>query len=127
MNLHKERLIELNRQKYYVRMGEKFMRDLPLYRSALTYYEDLSGTGLPETKQRVLDGKIQRLHHTMDAADRAMGLLTPLERDILTGLFLEEDKTPLDICADCAIEKSTLYRHRSHALEKIGKAIYGVR
>ena len=108
-------------------MGENFLRDLPLYRNALTYYEQLAGTGLPETKQRILEGKIERLRHTMNAAENALSLLTPLERDILTGLFLEGEKTPFDVCADCAIEKSTLYRHRSQALEKVGKAIYGVR
>ena len=115
----------MTEKKYYMKMGEKILTDLPLYRSALAYCEELRDTPLSVQKQRELAGRIRRLRHTIDAADRALGLLTPLERDVVTGLFLGEGKAPLDVCADCAIEKSTLYRHRSRALEKIGKAVMG--
>ena len=107
-------------------MGEKVLCDLPLYRSALRYYEDLSADGTPVQEQREVDGKIRRLRHTVDAADRAIALLKPLEREVVSLLYLNGEKAPLDVCADCAIEKSTLYRYRSRALEKIGKAMVGV-
>lgn len=56
-----------------------------------------------------------------------MKLLTPNERTVIEELYLKPIEDNIyDICDACNQERSTIYRNRTTALEKIGRAVFGL-
>lgn len=110
----------------YIRKAESLLKDVNFYRASLDYYRSVADCAedlrLEESdivkKERFLSG-------TINAVENAMSLLNDTERAIVTSLYFDKSKTFDDVCDECALERSSVYRYRSSALKKIAKAIYG--
>ena len=46
-------------------------------------------------------------------------------REVIDKLYFHKELSFYDICEECGLERSSIYRHRTNALYKIATAIYG--
>lgn len=77
-------------------------------------------------KKMILFNRLEALYKLTDLCDRALNSLPPMERDILTEFYVTPHKDHVDyICMRHAIEKSTVYRIKSAALENFAKIMFG--
>lgn len=75
----------------------------------------------------------QELHWALEQAqswiktvDRALGVLTPEERLVLSRLLVYPERGSLErLCADLGVEQSSIYRKRDKALQRFAVALYG--
>lgn len=78
--------------------------------------------------------QIQNLERSLDSTsrwlkiiDRGMEVLSKGEHMILYELYIRKSDRPLlDLCRRMEIEKSSVYRKRDKALDKLAMAIFGV-
>ena len=109
-----------------LKRAEKLLRELPYMESALAYYESLADTPLSRSDRRILRVKRAGLRESVQAAYRALSLLTPEERRMADIHFLAPGERDLSsVCAACAMEKSSVYRRRRRILEKVALAVWG--
>ncbi|MCR5683050.1 MAG: hypothetical protein K6G29_11435 [Clostridiales bacterium] len=108
-----------------LRRAEKLLRELPYMESALVYYDSLAETPLARRDRRILRVKRAGLRDSVEAAERALSLLTPEERKVADCLFLSPESDLGEVCAACAMEKSSVYRKRRRILEKVALAVWG--
>ncbi|MBQ0111233.1 MAG: hypothetical protein KBS41_04845, partial [Oscillospiraceae bacterium] len=77
-------------------------------------------------KKLILFSRLEALYKLTDLCDRALNSLSPMERDILTEFYVTPHSDHVDyICTRHAIEKSTVYRIKSSALENFAKIMFG--
>lgn len=113
-------------KNYAMKMAEKLLCDLELYRSSLNFYKGiLECESLPEEKYTAARSKIKYIEHLLRSAENALGLLDATERKVITNMYLRKEPF-YDICEECSLERSSIYRHRTSALKKIAKAVYGI-
>lgn len=103
----------------------KLLSELPYLKNALLYYDSLAEAPLSREEARFVRVKRRQLMRSVAAGERALALLTPTERQVAEILFLRPRKEGEDICALCAMEKSTVYRWRKRVLDKIFLAVWG--
>lgn len=114
------------KKSYSVRKVEKILRELDTARHSLAYLTSIQGTSsLPLRKEEILKRRIQYLSHTIAAVEHALGFLDPVEQKIICGLYLDREPSLGRVCEACALEKSSVYRYRARALEKLAFALYG--
>ena len=105
----------------------KLLRELPVHRAALAVYEETAdGAELTPARRTALEKRIARTRRIVTAVDHAMTLLSPTEMEIITGLYFESGLTAEDLCERCAMERSSIYRYRASALEKLESALYAI-
>lgn len=114
---------------YYKKKAEQLLENLETYKISVEIMRELENCGaLSLRKAKTAHIKREHYENLIKAADRAMSLLTPTERRIIDELYFRKDEHSFfDVCEICAMEKSSIYRHRDKALNKIGKAIFGLR
>ncbi len=113
-------------KNYAMRAAEKLLCDLELYRSSLNFYKGiLECDALPEEKYCTARAKIKYLEHLLSSAEKAVDLLDETEKKVITNMYLQKESF-YDICEECSLERSSIYRHRTSALKKIAKAVYGI-
>lgn len=104
-------------------------------RSARTDSMPVSGGG-NQREEALLNNLIQRqeLDNTLKQAnlwlkntDRAMGILSPEEKQILHKLLIYPQKHGVEqLCQELGMEQSTIYRKRDEALRRFTLAYYGI-
>lgn len=105
----------------------KLLRELPVHRAALAVYEETAdATELTPERRTALEKRITKTRRIVTAVDHAMTLLSPTETEIITGLYFENGLTAEDLCERCAMERSSIYRYRASALEKLESALYAI-
>lgn len=113
-------------KNYAMKTAEKLLCDLKLYRSSLNFYKGiLECDSLPEEKYKTAQNKIKYIEHILSAADKALELLDETERKIITNIYFRKEEL-YDVCEECSLERSSIYRYRTSALKKIAKAVYGI-
>lgn len=114
------------KKSYSVRKVEKLLRELDATRHSLIYITSIQGTsGLSLRKEELLKKRVCYLTRTIAAVERSLEFLTPVERKVIDGLYLAEEPSFDKVCEECALEKSSVYRYRARALEKLAVALFG--
>jgi len=113
-------------KNYAMKTAEKLLCDLELYRSSLNFYRGiLECESLPEEKYKTAQNKIKYIEHLLSSAENALCLLDETERKVITNIYLNKEEL-YDVCEECSLERSSIYRYRTSALKKIAKAVYGI-
>jgi DNA-directed RNA polymerase specialized sigma subunit len=113
------------KKSYAVRNVEKILREYNACCHSLAYLMSIRDTGLSLKKEEIARRRIKYLSHTLNALEHAVGLLDPLEQKIIRGLYFDADGSVEKVCDTCALEKSSVYRYRTRAIEKLAAAMYG--
>ncbi len=115
------------KKNYYIRKTEKLLGELDACRNSLDYLTSVQDTAnLPPKKAELRKKRIHYLTNTLDAVDRAMALLDPVERTVIEGMCIRRTPEALEeVCEACGLERSSVYRHRARALKKLAAALYG--
>lgn len=113
---------------YYKKKAEKLLENIEVYRLAVETMKDMEACGgISLRKAQAAREKRIYYEKLLAAADRALALLTPTERQVIEEIYLNQhEHTFFDICDACAMEKSSVYRYRAKALDKIGRAVFGI-
>lgn len=113
---------------YYKKKAEQLLENLEVYRSSVETMKEIESCG-GISLRKAKSAREKRLYYEklLSAADRALALLTPTERLIIEEIYFKHnEQTFFDICETCAMEKSSVYRYKSIALNKIGRAVFGL-
>ena len=113
------------KKNYSIQKTEKVLRDLIASRHALAYLNSVQGASLSLKKEEIAKKRILYLSRTIEALEHAVGLLDPIEQKIIRELYFDEDGSVEEICETCALERSSVYRYRARAIEKLAVALYG--
>ncbi|MBQ4590464.1 MAG: hypothetical protein IJP32_12140 [Clostridia bacterium] len=114
------------KKSYSVRKVEKILRELGASRHSLAYLTSVQGTSaLPLRKEQLLKNRLRYLSRTIEAVEHSLAFLDPVEQKIITGLYFDAEPSIERVCEACAMEKSSVYRHRARALEKLAVALFG--
>ena len=108
-----------------LKRAEKLLRELPYMESALAYYDSLADAPISDRVRRALNGKQKNVQNSVTAVQRALSMLSPTERQVADELFFAEKPDIAELCEDCGLAKSSIYRHRRHILEKVVAAVWG--
>lgn len=102
--------------------AEKLLRNLNQYRTYADYYEALEkNDSLPPRKSQAVKFRAVHYREVVKALDAALGDMSKLERDVVTLLYIMPDNCVDDVCDIVAAERSTVYRYRASALDKIAE------
>lgn len=113
-------------KKYLLRKVEKILRELDAYKHSLAYLSAIQETAaLTPRAAETTRKRIRSLTLTITSLEHALGLLTPLERTIIDTLYLTSEHSFDDLCETCALEKSSVYRYRTRALQKLAVVMFG--
>ncbi|MBR5313245.1 MAG: hypothetical protein IKU40_10235 [Clostridia bacterium] len=113
------------KKTYSIRKTEKLLRELDASRHALAYLNSIQGASLSLRKEETVKKRILYLSRTTEALEHAVGLLDPIEQKIIRGLYFDADGSVEKVCETCALEKSSVYRYRARAIEKLAATMYG--
>ncbi len=105
---------------------DRFLKDLTIYEAYIDYYTKLKNTDKLTIEQTKTVTYRLELYATMTRATRrAIENLTPTERRIVNLLYFTPETTVDDVCYEVSMERSTVYRYRASALDKISAQIFG--
>lgn len=108
-------------------MAEKLLADYELYKSSVDYYTGLlECDSIPTETREKAAAQIKYQTHIILSIERALSLLDKTEREVIDKLYFHKELSFYDICEECGLERSSIYRYRTNALCKIATAIYGV-
>lgn len=113
------------KKNYSIRKTEKLLRELDACRHALAYLNSIQGASLSLRNEEITKKRILYLSCNLKALEHAVGLLDPTEQTIIRGLYFDADGSVEKVCETCALEKSSVYRYRARAIEKLAAAMYG--
>jgi len=115
------------KKNYSIKKAEKLLGELDAFRNSLAYLTSIQNdVNLPLRRAEIRKKRIRYLTNTLDAAERALALLDPVEREVLEWMCIRRTPEALeDVCEACGLEKSSVYRHRARALKKLAAALYG--
>ena len=113
------------KKSYAVRNVEKILREYNACCHSLTYLMSIQDAGLSLKKEEIARRRIKYLSHTLNALEHAVGLLDPIEQKIIRGLYFDADGSVEKVCETCALERSSVYRYRARAVDKLAVALYG--
>ena len=78
-------------------------------------------------ERQELAQNFHRAQRLVQTADRALGVLSPQEKLVLSRLYIYPEKGALDrLCAELGVEQSSIYRKRDQALRRFTMAYYGI-
>lgn len=105
--------------------AEKLLRELTTYEEYAEYYAALNENGsLPLRKAQAVAYRAKHYMETAVAIHKALDSLGKMERDVVTLLYIKRDMCVDDVCMEVAAERSTVYRYRASALDKIAKSVF---
>ncbi len=105
---------------------EQLLSDILAYKNSLAYLRNVAECGtVPNAEAENVRKQIRYLECTIEAVENAFALLSDVEYDIITNLYLVPGNSVEDLCEMCALERSSVYRYRASALRKLAKAVYG--
>lgn len=108
-------------------MAEKLLRDYELYKSSIDYYTGLlECPSLTDAVREKAVAQIQYQNHMIASIERAISLLEKTERQVIDKLYFHKELSFYDICEECGLERSSIYRYKNNALCKIATAVYGI-
>ncbi len=114
------------KKTYALRKVDKILREVSAYRESLVYLTAVKSTGALSVREAETARKrIAYLTLTLTSLERALDRLPSLERKVIDGFYLEGEQTFEDLCEQCALEKSSIYRYRTKALTKLAAAMFG--
>ncbi len=114
------------KKTYALRKVEKILREREAYRESLDYLTAVRSTGALSLRETEAAGKrIAYLTLTLASLERALDRLPPLERKVIDGLYAKNEQTFEDVCEQCALEKSSVYRYRAKALANLAATMFG--
>jgi len=113
-------------KNYRTKMAEKLLCDYELYKSSVDYYNGLlECDNLAYEARAKAASQVKYQTHIISSIERALSLLDKTEREVIDKLYFHKELSFYDICEECGLERSSIYRHRTNALYKIATAIYG--
>jgi DNA-directed RNA polymerase specialized sigma subunit len=112
-------------QQYKRKRIKKLLSELALYRSSMDYYTRLSNiSDLPLRKLKIVQTHLLSMSATVQAVEEALALLSPLEQEIIRLHYIE--KHPFfDVEELVHLERSSVYRYHTMAIDKIAAVLYG--
>ncbi len=112
-------------QQYKRKRIKKLLSELALYRSSMDYYTRLSNiSDLPLRKLKIVQTNLLSMSATVQAVEEALALLSPLEQEIIRLHYIEKHSF-FDIEELVHLERSSVYRYHSMAIDKIAAVLYG--
>lgn len=116
-----ERMIYLS-DTTWIKKAADLLRNLNFYRTSIQCMRELS---IFDTSEELAD-RLRQTERTVACIERAMTMLTDSEQLLLNRMFINAGESPVDdVCEECRMEKSNIYRLRRRALDKFTMAIYG--
>lgn len=122
----------MNRNKR-IRKTEMLLNEWSTARETLDYLHKLCGddgcesSAAPVLSGRQLDAarrKIAYLTRLSAAITHSLERLSEREREVIVGLYFDKSRDFWDVCIDMGLERSSIYRYRRSALEKISEVIF---
>ncbi len=111
---------------YYIKKSLKFIKELKLYKNSLEYYKGITPTDkLPAAKHEELKRQIGSLSHRITAIEHALSFLSETEYEIIDRMYISDEMSAEEMCGEIPLERSSIYRYRKSALEKISLALFG--
>ncbi len=105
---------------------DKLLKNLTFYEAYIEYYTMLKKTDKLTIEQtKTVTYRLELYSAMTKAARRAIENLTPTERRIIDLLYFTPDTNVDDVCDIVAMERSTVYRYRASALDKLTAQIFG--
>lgn len=112
-------------RSYTIKRTEKLLREVKCYRASAEYYSSLLDCGaLADGQRRQIEMRLAHVERTVAAVNRALGLLDPMDETIIRLMYIE-GRDANAACDACALERSSVYRHRAAAVMRVAAAIYG--
>lgn len=114
------------KKSYAIRKVEKILRELESYRHSLAYLTSIEGvSGMTLRQMQGMKKRIRYLSRTIDAIEHSLGFLSPAEQKIIAEFYFKSEHSFDAVCEACALEKSSIYRYRARALQKLAVAMFG--
>ena len=108
----------MNKNKLRMR-ADKLLKNLRQYESYAEYYEALrENASVPMRKAQAVEARAVHYRETVKAVEKTM------ETEVITLLYLTPDMCVDDVCDKVAAERSTVYRYRASALDKIAESVF---
>ena len=105
------------------KLADKLLKNLCLYESYAEYYACLEKNGsIPPRKAQEARLRAEHYRETARAARKALEHLNATKRSIIELLYFTPGMTVDDVCDKTALERSSVYRYRASALDKISAA-----
>ena len=114
----------MNKNKLRMR-ADKLLKNLRQYESYAEYYEALRENGsVPMRKAQAVEARAIHYRETVKAVEKTMETFNKMERDVITLLYFTPDMCVDDVCDKVAADRSTVYRYRASALDKIAESVF---
>lgn len=111
-----------NKQRMH---ADKLLKNLKQYKSYADYYEALRDNGsVPMRKAQAVEARAVHYRETVKAVEKTMETFNKMEREVIMLLYFTPDMCVDDVCDKVAAERSTVYRYRASALDKIAEAVF---
>ena len=118
-------MIQLTKN-YYVKKSLKYIKELKLSKNALEYYKNLEcQQNLSTSKAEKITKKISTISNEIKTVENALSFLSDIEYEIIDKMYISSERSAEDLCGDIPLERSSIYRYRKSALEKISIALFG--
>ena len=106
----------------WTQKASELLRNLNCYRTSVQCMKEM----LLDIEDEEISDKLRQTERLISCIDLALTMLTDEERFFLEQFFINGGENPVDdICAECMMEKSNVYRLRKKALGKFTMAMYG--
>ncbi len=105
--------------------ADKLLKNLEQYETYAEYYEKLlDGGSVTPRKAQSARLRAQHYRETSRAVHRTMESFCKMEKDVINLLYFTPDTCVDDVCDAVCAERSTVYRYRASALDKIAAALF---
>lgn len=118
-NFRKETHLSSN---IWTKKAADILKNLNFYKTSVLCMREL----LTDNPDGEIMDKLRQTERLVSCVELAMKMLTDEDRYFLEKMFISAGECPVDdICAECMMEKSNVYRLRKRALDKFTMAMYG--
>lgn len=105
--------------------ADKLLKNLEQYETYAEYYEKLmEGGAVTPRKTQSVQLRAAHYRETVRAVRRTMESFCKMEKDVINLLYFTPDVCVDDVCEAVCAERSTVYRYRASALDKIAAALF---
>ncbi len=106
----------------WTKKAADLLGNLNYYRGSLRFMREMLLDGNDEE----LRDKLRQTERLVACIDGALQMMTDEDRFFLDRMFVNAGHDTVDdICAECCMEKSNVYRLRKRAIDKFTMAMYG--
>lgn len=112
----------MSKTNTWTKKAADLLKNLNLYRNSIENMRNLASV----SHDGELSDKLRQTEVLVSCIESALKMQTDEDLYFLENFFIRAGERPVDdICAECIMEKSNVYRLRKRAIEKFTMAMYG--